>query len=379
MITKQIQLFKPVFNKSQILSQISECLDISWTGLGFKTQEFEEKFKKFTSIPHAHFLNSATSGLHLALEIIKRKYNYLLTNVITSPLTFISASHTIKHAGLEPLFIDINDDLCMNNEQLRMILSKPNQILAVIYTGIGGNTGDLRSIVETCHYYNIPLILDASHMMGTHYRYKHIGNEGQDFTIFSFHAVKNLPTADGGMICCKYSNDDKLARKLSWLGINKDTYTRQNSEVGNWRYDVEDIGYKYHGNSIMAAMGIVGLGNLSWQNKIRQEQALEYNIKLDPHYIRIPINSICTSSRHLYQVRVISAYRDKIIDYARSGGIQLGVHYRSHKEYSMYRNCKYGTPIANMVSQELISLPIGPHLTWDDFNYIIGVLNEYKF
>ncbi len=376
-LKREIQLFKPIFNKEEIIKQISECLDKGWTGLGFKTLEFEEKFKDYTKVSNAHFLNSATSGLHLALEIIK-KVHPELDYVVTSPLTFISDSHVIKHANLIPKFLDVGPDLCINPELLEKYLDEYSHgVLAVIYIGIGGNTGDLDSIVKICKKYNISLILDASHMMGTYYNGFHIGNEA-DFTVFSFQSVKNLPTADSGMLICKNPKHDELARKLSWLGINKDTYSRQ-TEGGNWEYSVEDIGWKYHGNSIMAAMGIAGLEKLSEQNNIRRYHAGIYRKDLSTFYNTIPINENCISSYHLYQVRVPEEHRDRIIKCARNFGIQLGVHYKSHKEYNIYKHYDYNTPNADTCSKQLISLPIGPHLNFEDIEFVCEVLNAYPF
>lgn len=371
-VIRQIQLFKPIYDIEGTLEEIKECLENSWTGMGFKTIQFEEKFKEYVGVENAHFLNSATSGLHLAIEILKRRLPKGLRHVITTPLTFIADSHVIRHAGLEPMFLDIDKYLCLDPTQLKNFLNNPNKALAVIFVGMGGNTGQLPLIVDICRYYNIPLILDASHMMGTHLNGRHIGSEG-DFTVFSFQSVKNLPTADSGMLVCKQKEDDNVARKLSWFGISKDTYSRQ-TQGGNWYYNVEEVGWKYHGNSIMAAMGLVSLDNLGWQNAIRREQALYYDTQLNSFYERIPIPAACRPSRHLYQIKVPAVDRDLIISIARKAGIQLGVHYISHQRYKMYQYTRY-CAAAEQASKQLISLPIGPHLLESDLEYIVETLN----
>jgi len=120
--------------------------------------------------------------------------------------------------------------------------------------------------VELCSRRGLRLILDAAHMSGTRIAGKHVGGES-DCAVFSFQAVKNLPTADSGMICFRDADDDARARKLTWLGINKDTYTRTSMEGSyKWMYDVEEVGFKYHGNSIMAAIGLVQLRYLDQDN-----------------------------------------------------------------------------------------------------------------
>ena len=372
----QIQLFKPIFATEEILEEIRDCLDKSWTGLGYKTIEFENEFKKYTGLPNAHFLNSATSGLHLALELTRRHRGRKLW-VVTTPLTFISTSHVISHAGHEPWFCDIDESLTLDPVELEKVLSKNrNDILAVIFVAVGGNIGNYHQVLEICKKYSTPLILDAAHAMGTYIGNRHIGHD-PEYTVFSFQSVKNLPTADSGMLCCKFPGDDKLARKLSWLGIDKDTYSRQTSG-GNWDYDVVDIGYKYHGNSIMAAIGIVQLKYLQNDNNIRRFQAFRYSEKLNSgFYMRIPLAIDCISSQHLYQLRVNPDHRDNLIKYAHAHGIQLGVHYKSNTEYNMYIGQRSFVPKATRIWKELISLPIGPHLTEKDVEKIIEVLNEY--
>ncbi len=375
-MTRQIQLFKPVYSTDEILGEIRQCLDRGWTGQGYKTLELEKRFKEYIGVKNAHFLNSATAGLHLALEIIKIKEGLIRGIVATTPLTFISDSHVIRHAGLQPIFVDIDEHLCMSPANLEYILGTHEYTaVAVIYVGMGGNTGKLDWVRRICTEHNVPLILDASHMMGTYYDNRHVGTEA-DYTVFSFQSVKNLPTADSGMLVCKSISDDILARHLSWLGINKDTYTRQTTG-GNWDYNVDFIGWKYHGNSIMAAMALVQLKYLASANAIRREQVVKY-AKLNSIYSHIPIAGGCMSSRHLYQVRVDSTKRNNIIKQARDKGVQLGVHYKSHQEYPMYADCKYFCPNANLASRQLISLPIGPHLTEDDVEYVIEVLNGIR-
>ena len=156
---------------------------------------------------------------------------------------------------------------------------------------MGGNAGKLKEVSYLCQKYNLKLILDAAHMAGTKiknnfqgvgYSSVHVGNEA-DVSIFSFQAVKNLPTADGGMICFKNEEDDTKVRKLSWLGINKDTYSRSTKGSYKWKYDVEDIGFKYHGNSIMAAMGLVQLKYLDEDNDYRNYLTSLYKRKLRKH------------------------------------------------------------------------------------------------
>ena len=271
---KNLNLFVPKFRNDEIIEHITECLDKGWTGLGFKTVEIESKWKEYTELPHAHFINSNTSGLHLAIKILKdsNKWNDG-DEIITTPMTFVSTNHAINYENLNPIFADVDDNLCLDPKSVESLITKKTR--AVIFVGIGGNTGQLNEIINLCKRKKLKLILDGAHMAGTFMNIdgevKHVGHN-VDVSVFSFQSVKNLPTADSGMICFKNEDYDTLVRKLSWLGIDKDTYQRSNDKgTYKWEYDLVDVGFKYHGNSIMASMALVGLKYLEEDNSRRRE------------------------------------------------------------------------------------------------------------
>ncbi len=252
------QLFLPAYRIDECLEQIRECLQIGWTGMGFKTVEFENEWKKYTEFENAHFLNSATAGLHLAVKILKEHYGWQDGDeIISTPLTFISTNHAIAYERIKVLFADVDDYLCLDPEDVERKLTQKTR--AVMFVGLGGNTGSYSGIVALCKKYNLRLIVDAAHMAGTRQKGKIPGKEA-DAIVYSFQTVKNLPTADSGMICFAKEELDIICRKYSWMGINKDTYSRTNDTgTYKWKYDVDYIGYKYHGNSIMAAIGLTQL------------------------------------------------------------------------------------------------------------------------
>jgi dTDP-4-amino-4,6-dideoxygalactose transaminase len=370
---KNIQLFKPKFRKREIVSLMEECFDAGWTGLGFKTQEFEELWKEYTGLPNAHFLNSSTSGLHLAVKILKdtNKWNDG-DEIITTPLTFVSSNHAILYEKLSPIFADIDEYLCLDPKSIEENITKKTR--AVLFVGLGGNAGRLDEVASICKKHGLKLILDAAHMAGTFVgdseKIFHIGSD-IDVTVFSFQSVKNLPTSDSGMICFKNEDYDHLARKLAWLGISKDTYQRS-SDKGSykWEYDLVDVGFKYHGNSIIACMGIVGLKYLEEDNKRRREICKMYDKALKEEGIRSIKTSPYTeiSSRHLYQIVVNN--RNNIMEYLNSQGIYPGVHYRDNTSYKMYNDQLGRCPNSQNMSEKIISLPLHMHLTDDDVKYV---------
>ncbi|CAE6923747.1 UDP-4-amino-4-deoxy-L-arabinose--oxoglutarate aminotransferase [Paraburkholderia domus] len=371
-----IQLFVPNFRIQECLDEIKECLEKGWTGLGFKTNQFEEAWKAYTGLPHAHFLSSNTVGLHLAFELLKTKHNWADGDeVITTPLTFVSSNHAILYSQLSPVFADVDDSLCLDPESIEARIT--DRTRAVIYVGVGGNIGQYERVLKLCRDRGLALILDAAHMSGTRFHGKHVGHDA-DVTVFSFQAVKNLPTADSGMICFRDAEDDVRARKMSWLGINKDTYARTASQGAyKWMYDVEEVGFKYHGNSIMAAIGLVQLKYLDNDNSYRRQLASWYEELLSGHAnVRlIPIAKGCESSRHLFQIRVKN--RDELMLALNEHEIYPGVHYRDNTEYRMYAQGKGQCPKSHQASNEILSLPMHMGVSRKDVELIASLVARY--
>jgi dTDP-4-amino-4,6-dideoxygalactose transaminase len=379
-----VQLFRPYYRKNEVLKEIEECLDLGWTGLGFKTNKFEEAFKKYADIPYAHYVASNTAGLQIAIKILKDANKWKDEDeIITTPLTFVSSNHSIVYNNLKPVFADVDDSLCLNLESIKSKITKKTK--AVLFVGIGGNIGQYNEIRDFCKENGLKLILDAAHMAGTKVDRMYHGvvvskcqiGWDADVTIFSFQAVKNLPTADSGMICFQNGDYDALARKLSWLGIDKDTFSRTNQK-GNykWYYDVIDFGYKAHSNSIMASMGLIGLKYLDEDNKRRREICEIYNEYLiqEPNIQVIKHDTKCESSRHLFQIRV--KHRNEILEYLNNNEIYPGVHYKDNTQYDIYSYGFGSCPTAHAASDELISLPLHLYLTNEDVLFVIEKLKQ---
>lgn len=356
-----IHVFAPTFRVEECLAQIRECLEIGWTGIGFKTNEIENAWKEYAGLPHAHFLNSATVGLHLALHMFAQREGWDEGDeVITTPLTFVSTNHSILYSKLRPVFADVDEFLCLDPQSVADRITAKTR--AIMFVGLGGNTGRLPEIAELARSKGLKLILDAAHMAGSRLDGRHVGTEA-DATVFSFQAVKNMPTADAGMICFADPELDAEVRKWTWLGINKDTYSRTASQGAyKWYYDVEHPGYKYHGNSIMAAIGLVSLRYLDQDNAYRRQLASWYDDLLgdDPNIETVPMAPGCESSRHLFQIQV--DHRDEVMAALNSVGIHPGVHYRDNTLYRMYADSA-PCPVAQGASNRLISLPMHLRLT----------------
>lgn len=370
-----IQLFVPTFHIDETLEAIRECLEKGWTGLGFKTLEFEAAFKEYTGLPHAHFLNSATAGLHLAVAQLKASEGWADGDeIITTPLTFVSTNHAILYERLQPVFADVDEYLCLDPASVEARITPRTR--AVMFVGMGGNTGQFETIRDLCTARGLRLILDAAHMTGTRLHGRHAGHDA-DVSVFSFQAVKNLPTADSGMICWGDAAMDAMARRWSWMGISKDTYARTSSAgTYKWYYNVDDVGFKYHGNSIMAAMALVALPHVDEDNIFRRQVCAGYDelLAIEPRIERVPIAPGCEPSRHLYQVLVDN--RDEVMAALNRAGIYPGVHYRDNTAYRMYRAASGACPRAARASDRLMSLPLHLRLSRADVERVASALIE---
>lgn len=369
-----IQLFKPQYEVEECLNEIRKCLECGWTGLGYKTVEFEERWKEYTGLPNAHYLNSSTIGLNLAVEILKEHYGWSDGDeIITTPITFVSTNHAILKSRLNAVFADIDETMCLNPESVLQNITPRTR--AVMYVGIGGNCGNLNRIIEICRRYKLRLILDAAHMAGTRYNGIIPGKEA-DVVVYSFQAVKNLPTADSGMICFMKKELDEIVRKKTWLGISKDTYLRtQNEGKYKWKYDVEYVGEKGHGNSVMASIGIVQLKYLDRDNIYRRELCDCYRAQFEKYKDKIKMVRIedgCESSCHLFQICVDN--REKLIDDLNKNGVYPGVHYYANTNYRMYKYAQHKCAFSDYVSDHTVSLPLHLGLTHEDVQSISEIV-----
>lgn len=370
-----IPVFKPAMGQEEI-EAVSEVIKSGWIGLGPKTEEFERKFAKYLGVKYALALNSATAALHLALIVLDIKDR----EVITTPMTFVSTNHAILYNQGLPVFTDIEaDTLNINPEEIKKNLTeKTKAIMAVHY---GGHACRLEEIMKLAKDNNLAVVEDCAHACGGEYRGKKLGTFG-DLACFSFHAVKNLATGDGGMIVTDNKEWYERLKKLRWLGINKDTWEREESEQKDrlrysWYYNVEELGFKYHMNDLNSALGLVQLAKLDKMNEKRRSLAKRYDSLLkDIKEIELPAEKeYAKSSWHNYVIK--TARRDELNLFLAQRGISTGVHYLPNNHYLMYQ--KYGkkTPAAEAVWSKLLTLPLYPDLTEAEQDLIINRLKDF--
>ncbi len=369
-----IPLFKPSYGEEE-LESLREPFKSGWIGLGPKTKAFEDAFSKYIGSGFSIGTNSATAALHLAMSMFDIKD----AEVITTSMTFISTNHAILYEGGIPVFADIEPDtLNIDVKEIeKLITPKTKAIVGVDY---GGHPCDWDAINALAKEHNLLVLDDAAHACGSRYKNKPVGSLA-DITSFSFHAVKNLATGEGGMITTENKEWAEHLKKKRWMGINKSTFDREIVGKGySWYYEVEELGWKYHMSDIAASLGLVQLAKLDEKNNRRREIAQIYNQQFaDLPWMELPVEkSYAHSSRHNYVVKLPEESRDKFVDYLTEKGIGAGVHYIPNHLYSMYKPYYRKLPITETVWKKIVTLPMFPDLTEQQITYITDTIKDFK-
>jgi perosamine synthetase len=355
-----IPVFKPKMNTKKILSELEVIMDSGWIGLGPKTMEFEQKFADYIGVKYAVGVNSATSALHLSVHALNLAPG---DEVIVPSMTFASTGLAVLYAGATPVFADIlPDTLCLDPDDIvRKITDKTKAIIPVHF---GGHSCLMDEILNIANAKNLAVIEDNAHGCGGKYKNKMLGSVGL-MGCFSFHAVKNLSTGDGGMIT---TDDKKLydkLKKLRWLGIDKDTWGRSNNAYA-WQYSIDELGFKCHMNDITAVIGLAQLETLDHDNDRRKVIFDKYNDLLgETCWLELPSHANYTKSAcHNYVIK--TPFRNELNTYMSEHGISTGVHYEPIHHHKVFNNGNPVVPLTNEVWPKLLTLPLFPDLTDDD-------------
>lgn len=365
------------------VNAVSSVLRSGWLTTGNHCAEFESAFKEYVSAPHALAVNSATAGLHLALEAVGVGPG---DRVVTTPYTFTATAEVIRYLGADPVFVDIDPDtLNINTELVEQALRNDPGIKAMIPVHFAGQGCDMTELMSIARRFDVRVIEDAAHALPSRIGGETVGGIG-DITVFSFYVTKTLCTGEGGMVT---TGDAALAERMRCMrlhGINRDVFDRYRSDKPSWFYEVVAPGYKYNMTDIAAAIGIEQLRKLNTFHSRRLEIAEHYNQTLKGLPLRRPVCRVPHEDHawHLYVVQLeldqIDISRDEFIRRVTERGVGLSVHFIPLHLQPYWRE-RYSLapsdyPVALDAYQRAVSLPIYPGMTNEQVETVVSVVRS---
>lgn len=394
--------FSPPRIDDIIINEVSEALRSGWITTGPRTKLFEEKITEYCGNKKTLCLNSATAGLELMLRWFGVKQG---DEVIVPAYTYCATANVVEHCGASVVFVDVNQsDFNINIDAVRKaITSKTKAIIPVDFAGWACDYDALNSLINEVDIKNlfnpenehqtqlgrILLMADAAHSFGAFYKGKSTGSLC-DVSVFSFHAVKNLTTAEGGAVALNFENFDneeiyKTLNRMSLHGQSKDALAKFSGK-GNWEYDVLEAGFKCNMTDIHAAIGLIEIGRYKEETLPARQNIFEfYAACLSEHeWAELPIyevdNSI--SSFHVFPLRIKNCsleQRNRIIQKIFDKDVSVNVHFKPVPMMTAYT--KLGYDIANYPQAYEnfaceISLPVYFGMSDEQMNWVMDAVIE---
>lgn len=376
-----LPFYMPMIEQSEV-DELIDTLKSGWLTTGPKTKQFESLFKGFIGCNYAVALTSCTAAMHLALVALGIKEG---DEVITTPYTFAATAEVIIHAGAKCVFVDVEPDTA-NIDADRIEAAITEKTKAIIPVHFAGHPCDMEKVLNLAKSYNLHVVEDAAHAIGSEYQNKKIGSIG-DVSCFSFYANKNLTTGEGGMAT---TNSLDLAEKIKLLslhGISHNAWQRY-SMNGSWYYEILDAGYKYNMSDIQASLGIHQLKKFERCQAIRLEYTKLYNELLaEVLEVKVPVikdKDKIKHSWHLYviqlQLEKLAIDRGRFISELHRSNIGSSVHFiplHLHPYYQKNYGFKRGDfPVAEDFYKRAISIPLYPRMTTDDVKDVVEAIKN---
>ncbi len=312
------------------IAEVVDTLRSGWVTTGPKTRRFEEDFAAWLGDPSLHALavNSATAGLHLALEALGIGPG---DEVITTTHTFTATAEVVRYLGADVVLVDIDPaTLCIDVDAVeRAITPKTKAVVPVHYAGLAADMGRL---VPLARKHGLKIVEDAAHALPTTSGGRLVGTLDSDATVFSFYANKTITTGEGGMVVVR---DDEVAKRIKVMrlhGISRDAFDRFTAKVPSWYYEIVAPGFKYNLTDIASALGIHQLKRAREFQARREAVAMAYHRALAGLPLVLPPGPPAgdAHSWHLYVVRLADGApigRDAFIERLFAAGIGCSVHY----------------------------------------------------
>ena len=376
--------FATPFTGEEEYKEVVDAVKSGWLSTGPRTRKFEADIAAYIGVKPEQVVavNSCTAALHIAVAAAGLGPG---DEVITSPLTFAATVNVILHEGATPVLADI-DPVTLNIDPKAIEAKITDKTRAIMPVHYAGQSVDMDPILELAEKHNLVVIEDAAHGIGSQYKGRSVGAMG-DFAGYSFYAIKNMTTGEGGALIINSEDEEviKKCRSLALHGISKDAWKRYTNN-GSWYYEIHHAGFKYNMNDLAAALGLHQLQRLDGFIASRQQ----YSAMYDQAFSDMPEVSFTGSiddvrhTKHLYPLLLnldkLNIDRNKFIDELRDRKVGTSVHYIPIHVHPYYRN-RFGYkdldyPVCFDVYTRLISMPLYPSMTIDDVYYVIDAVKD---
>ena len=358
-----ISMFQPIISESAVLGA-EACLRSGWVSEGKAVAAFEKGFSRHFGLPHALAVNSGTAALHLALLGAGVGAG---DEVITTAQTFVATAMAVLYVGATPVFADItaggpNIDPA---DVERRVTPRTKAILVVHYGGYPCDMEETRAVAE---HHGLVVVEDAAHALGATYHGAAIGSLGS-FAAFSFQAIKQLTTGDGGMLVCSNETRYREALRRRWFGIDRER--RTTSELGEPEWNICEVGYKYHMNDIAASLGLAHLDSFAAKQARRRELNRHYRSHLanmsglELLKERPDRESACW----LFTIRV-----ERRVDFVRAlrdRGVEAAVWHRRIDAHTLFGGLRTDLPNLKSFDDTQVSVPMRDSLSDEEVGRVI--------
>lgn len=360
------------------IAGVVECMKSGWLTTGPRTRRFEASFAEYIGARHALAVNSATAGMHLALEAMGIGPG---DRVLTTPYTFTSTAEVVRYLGADPVFADI-DPVTMNidPDAVDAALARDPSIKVLMPVHLAGLSCDMGPLMTSARRHGTLVLEDAAHALPTTCQGRTIGTIG-DATVFSFYATKTIATGEGGMIV---TDDDAIAKRASVMrlhGIDRDVFDRYSSDKPSWYYEVVAPGFKYNMTDIAAAIGLAQLSKVEVFRNRRAAIAERYRQAFADLPVTLPTPGEANEKHawHLFILRLnveaLDIDRNTFIERLTALGIGTSVHFIPLHLQPYWRD-RYGLsaadfPVATRCFERAVSLPMYTRMSDDDVERVI--------
>ncbi len=381
MATNFLPFALPEIGEEEI-SEVINALRSGWVTTGPKTKQFEQAFTEYLGGGlECLAVNSATAGLHLALEALGIGPG---DEVITTTLTFTATTEVVRYLGADAVLVDVNP-VTLNMDVTKIRAAITPRTKAIMPVHYGGLACQMDEILAIAHEYGLKVVEDAAHALTSTWHGTLVGQLQSDITVFSFYANKTMTTGEGGMAVTRHPELAKRMRVMRLHGMNRDAFDRFTSKTPAWYYEVVAPGFKYNMTDIASAMGIHQLAKLPRFLQRRQYLARRYFENLAALPLVLPADALAGDehSWHLYVIRLSTdakVTRDDVIQGLSDRGIGTSVHYVPLHRHPYWRDMYQLTadmfPQADAAYQTMLSIPLFTAMSDADQDRVIAALRE---